>query len=98
MIDMLTTKNYFNQLDVTTQGNSMTKVGKYDYQPKLKYADIKRETLPIPEILTPISENDESIHYHLTAEEGTTEYFPGVESPSKGYNGNLLGPVMKLRK
>lgn len=95
---MLTTKNYFNQLDVTTQGNSMTTVGKYDSQPKLKYADIKRQLLPIPEILTPMTETDESVHYHLTAEEGTTEYFPGVKSPSKGYNGNLLGPIMKLRK
>ncbi len=95
---MLTTKNYFNQLDVTTQPNSMTNVGMFDSQPELKYAAMGRQDLPIPEMLKPVSENDESVHYHITAQEGKTEYFPGVESPSKGYNGNILGPVMKLKK
>ena len=95
---MLTTKNYFNHLDITTQANSRTVVSEFGSQPELKYVDMERQDLPVPEILDPIEQKKNNIHYHITAQDGTTEYFPGVKSPSKGYNGNLLGPVIRLRK
>src|SRR5699024_9019119 len=54
--------------------------------------------LPIPELLQPISEDDDKVHYHLTAKDSQTEYFKDVISPSKGFNRHVLGPVMKLKK
>lgn len=96
--NMLQAKNYFNQLDITSQGNSMTTVGKYDEQPVLEYAEMPRQDLPIPELLQPIAEDDDKVHYHLTAKDSQTEYFKDVISPSKGYNRHVLGPVMKLKK
>lgn len=95
---MLKTKNYFNDLDLTKQANSMTTVDEYSSQPTLKSAKMVRQTLPIPEILSPTSQMDHKTHYHITAQDGLTEYFPGIKSSSKGYNGDLLGPVMRLRK
>ncbi|SFH65350.1 multicopper oxidase family protein [Pisciglobus halotolerans] len=95
---MLTTKNYFHQLDVTSQPNSMTQVDDFDSQPTLKSVEMERQDLPIPALLEPVSQSEEKVHYHITAQEGETEYFPGIKSPSKGYNGNVLGPVMRLRK
>src|SRR5699024_12482799 len=81
--NMLRAKNYFNQLDITSQGNSMTTVGKYDEQPVLEYAEMPRQNLPIPELLQPIEEDDDKVHYHLTAKDSQTEYFKDVISPSK---------------
>lgn len=95
---MLKTGNYFKQLDLTKQANAMTIVADFDSQPLLKNANQKRQTLPIPPILEPISTTEQQIHYHLIAQEGETEYFQGLRSLSKGYNGDLLGPVLRLRK
>src|SRR5699024_12415725 len=79
-------------------GNSMTTVGKYDEQPVLEYAEMPRQNLPIPELLQPISEDDDKVHYHLTAKDSQTEYFKDVISPSKGFSRHVLGPVIKLKK
>lgn len=98
MNDMLTTKDYFNQLGITEQPISRTEITEFDSQPELKYVEMERQALPIPKMLYPVGQKEGSVHYHITAQDGTTEYFPGVKSPSKGYNGNILGPVMKLRK
>src|SRR5690625_7550902 len=57
-----------------------------------------RQNLPITELLQPIAEDDDKVHYHLTAKDSQTEYFKDVFSPSKGYNRHVLGPVMKLKK
>ena len=92
------TKDHFNELDITYQANSMTKVGGMDDQPKLKAVDFERQPLPIPDFLEPISETKDHVHYQVVAQEGETEYFPGVKSPSKGYNGDLLGKILKLKK
>lgn len=95
---MLKTEDYFNHLDLTKQPNSMTTVDEFSSQPTLKSAEIERQPLPIPEMLSPVSQTDSKIHYHIIAQNGLTEYFPGIQSPSKGYNGNLLGSVMRLRR
>src|SRR5699024_9577622 len=95
--NMLRAKNYFNQLDITSQGNSMTTVGKYDEQPVLEYAEMSRQNLPIPELLQPIEEDDIKVHYHLTAKNSQTEYCKDVIIQSKGYNGHVLGTVLKLK-
>lgn len=95
---LLQTKNYFNHLDLTQQSNSMTNVDEYDSQPTLKSVDMPRQNLPIPKMLNPVSQTEKENHFHVVAQNGKTEYFSGIESPSKGYNGNLLGPILRLRK
>src|SRR5699024_11992856 len=82
---MLQAKNYFNQLDITSQGNSMTTVGKYDEQPVLDYAKMPRQNLHITELLQPIAEDDDKVHYHLTAKVRQTEYSTDVISPSNTF-------------
>src|SRR5699024_12432321 len=95
---MLQAKNYFNQLDITSQGNSMTTVGKYDEQPVLEYAKMPRQNLPITELLQPIAEDDDKVHYHLTAKCSQTEYFKYVISSSKGFKHHVLSMVIILNK
>ncbi|MDN6196059.1 MAG: multicopper oxidase domain-containing protein [Atopostipes suicloacalis] len=95
---MLKAKNYFNDLDLTKQANSMTEVDEFDSQPTLKKVDMSRQSLPIPPLLEAVSTSEQHRHYHVVAQNGETEYFPGIKSPSKGYNGDLLGPVMRMRK
>jgi blue copper oxidase len=36
--------------------------------------------------------------YDLTARRGFTEFFAGLPAPTLGYNGNLLGPVLRMRR
>src|SRR5699024_8249742 len=96
--NMLRAKNYFNQLDITSQGNSMTTVGKYDEQPVLEYAEMPRQNLPIPELLQPIAEDDDKVHYYLTAKDSQTEYFKDMISSSKCISNHMLGPEIKLKK
>lgn len=98
MNSMLRTKDYFDDLDLTVQPNSRTSVDEYDSQPKLKSVEMERQPLPIPPILEPTLQTNKNTHYHITAQKGQTTYFPDIESPSKGYNGDLLGPIMQLRK
>src|SRR5690625_7034861 len=96
--NMLRAKNYFNQLDITSQGNSMTTVGKYDEQPVLEYAEMPRQNLPIPELLQPIAEDDHKVHYYLTAKDSQTEYGKEEINASKGFSCHDLRPDIKLRK
>ncbi|WP_024552169.1 multicopper oxidase CueO [Franconibacter helveticus 513] len=51
----------------------------------------KRPTLPIPELLTP----DAQSKIRLTAQAGVSQ-FNGQNVATWGYNGNLLGPALKL--
>ena len=51
----------------------------------------KRPTLPIPELLTP----DAQSKIRLTAQAGASQ-FNGQKVATWGYNGNLLGPALKL--
>lgn len=34
--------------------------------------------------------------YSLTATSGTTEFFPGLQTPTSGYNGSFLGPTLVM--
>src|SRR5699024_3927519 len=43
-------------------------------------------------------EYDDKEHYYLSAKDSQTEYFKDLISPSKGFNRNVLGPDMKLKK
>ena len=53
--------------------------------------DIARRPLPIPHLMLGGT-------YELTAQVGSTEIEPGVMTNTCGYNGNILGPTLRVRR
>ncbi len=53
-----------------------------------------RPALPVPKILQP----DVRGTYHLKMQQGQSQFLPGVNTTTWGVNGNLLGPVLRLRR
>ncbi|GLI55315.1 multicopper oxidase mco [Propionigenium maris DSM 9537] len=51
------------------------------------------EVLPIP----PLLEREEGV-FHLKVVEGKHEFFQGIEEETLGYNGDILGPTLRVRK
>ncbi|OZU87216.1 copper oxidase [Virgibacillus indicus] len=54
--------------------------------------------LPIPPLLEDLDPDPNKSEFHLTAQQGTSEILNGVESETLGYNGNILGPVIRVHK
>lgn len=52
------------------------------------------QKLQIPELLQPRIENGEKV-FDLTVQQGETEFFPGMQTKTLGYNGNYLGPTIR---
>lgn len=52
--------------------------------------------LPIPPVLE--KKQGQEFDYEVTAQEGATEFFEGVSTDTYGYNGNLLGPTLRLEE
>ncbi|HSJ37674.1 MAG TPA: multicopper oxidase domain-containing protein, partial [Planococcus sp. (in: firmicutes)] len=52
--------------------------------------------LPIPPLLE--KQQGQDFDYEVTAQEGTTEFFEGISTDTYGYNGDLLGPTLKLEE
>lgn len=52
--------------------------------------------LPIPPVLE--KQQGQDFDYEVTAQQGTTEFFEGVSTDTYGYNGDLLGPTLKLEE
>lgn len=56
------------------------------------------QELTFPELLVPTEVNGNHVTYELTAMEGKMSFIKGVETKTYGYNGNYLGPVIRLVK
>lgn len=54
--------------------------------------------LPIPPLLEDLDPDPNKSEFHLTAQQGTSEILDGVESETLGYNGNILGPVIRVHE
>lgn len=54
--------------------------------------------LPIPPLLENKSSDPNTADFTLNAEEGITSFFPGIKTETYGYNGNFLGPVIRVKK
>ncbi len=52
--------------------------------------------LSIPPVLE--RQQGQDFDYEVTAQQGTTEFFEGVSTDTYGYNGDLLGPTLKLEE
>lgn len=56
------------------------------------------QLLTFPEILTPSEKDGNHVTYELTAQEGKMTFIDGVETNTYGYNGDFLGPTLRLTK
>ena len=54
--------------------------------------------LIIPPLLEDQNPDPDIVEYKLNVQAGKTEFFPGVMTDSLGYNGNYLGPVLRIRR
>lgn len=71
--------------------------GHMDHNNPISLEDSKGlNELAIPPLLTPNQSGDAD--YTLTAQKGEHAFLQGQETTTYGYNGDLLGPVLKLRK
>ncbi|MBC2582038.1 multicopper oxidase family protein [Clostridium sp. DJ247] len=60
---------------------------------------IKQSTaLPIPKLLEDKNPESNLADFTLSAQEGTTSFFNGKQTNTYGYNGNYLGPVIRVNR
>lgn len=89
--------NCLTKIDFTSQKNAIQDLDRAG-EVALRPVDMARQELHIPPLLEPVEESDDAVHYHVAAQTGETEILSGNKTASSGYNGAILGPVMKLRK
>src|SRR5699024_11772597 len=53
--------------------------------------------LNLPSILEGVTNPDGEISYTITAQQGNTQLKEGAATQSYGYNGSILGPIIRLR-
>lgn len=54
--------------------------------------------LPIPPLLENVSKDPKIVQYKLNVQKGVTEFFKGAKNVTYGYNGNLLGPTIRVKR
>lgn len=59
---------------------------------------VESKPLPIPPLLEDLDPDPNKAEFHLTAQQGVSEILDGVESQTSGYNGNILGPIIRVNK
>src|SRR5699024_6910945 len=58
----------------------------------------EKNALPIPPLLEDKNPADDVAEFYLKAQKSTKAFFPGVATETYGYNGDYLGPVIKVKK
>jgi len=53
--------------------------------------------LPIPPLLENLDKTGATARFKLRAQQGSMSFLPGKETRTSGYNGNYLGPTIKVR-
>lgn len=61
-------------------------------------ADVRRRPLHVPPLALSTVDADGTRVVRLTPQEGSTQFVPGVDAPTWGYDGDLLGPTLRLRR
>ncbi|MDP1513386.1 multicopper oxidase domain-containing protein [Paenibacillus sp. CMAA1739] len=54
--------------------------------------------LTFPKLLKPDLEDTSSVAYTIRAQQGTYEIYDGTQTKTYGYNGDFLGPVIRLKQ
>lgn len=55
------------------------------------------DPLPVPPLLENLSTGVDEATFALQVQRGSLELLPGLVTPTMGYNGNFLGPTIKVR-
>ncbi|WP_070119562.1 multicopper oxidase family protein [Bacillus marinisedimentorum] len=53
--------------------------------------------LPIPPVLKDQNPDPNKAEFHLKAQKGKKEFFPGMEADTLGFNGDYLGPLIRVK-
>jgi len=64
---------------------------------RLLAASRKRNVLPVPPLLEGVL-RDGRRHFRLTARAGRRIFMPGIETPTWGFNGDYLGPTLRVKR
>ncbi|MBQ0139112.1 MAG: multicopper oxidase domain-containing protein [Kurthia sp.] len=56
------------------------------------------QPLTFPKVLQPTTSDGENVAYTLIAQKGTMIFMDGIKSETYGYNGDFLGPTIRLKK
>lgn len=72
--------------------------GAMDHEQKTLQNNTGENVLTFPGVIQPDSKKGNEVTYTLTAQSGTTELFKGHQTETFGYNGNLLGPTLRLEE
>ncbi|MFH5836448.1 multicopper oxidase family protein [Proteiniclasticum sp. C24MP] len=54
--------------------------------------------LPVPALLEDKNPNDGISEFEISVQEGETEFISGLKTPTLGYNGSYLGPVIRVSR
>ncbi|TMN22951.1 copper oxidase [Lentibacillus cibarius] len=60
--------------------------------------ETEETNLPIPPLLKDYNDDPNKAEFHLTAQNATKEFVPGKTTETMGYNGDYLGPAIRVRK
>lgn len=60
--------------------------------------NVGERPLTFPPILEPVFEEGNQVTYELTAQQGKMSFINGIETDTYGYNGDFLGPVIRLKE
>ncbi|WP_298844262.1 multicopper oxidase family protein [Clostridium sp.] len=87
--------NYFSK----GNGSAMVENMKSLTSNELKSKVVENSTkLPIPPLLENKSSDINTADFTLNVQKGITSFFPGVKTETYGYNGNFLGPVIRVKR
>ncbi|HSN67021.1 MAG TPA: multicopper oxidase domain-containing protein, partial [Fusibacter sp.] len=64
--------------------------------PQKQSEESDKNLLPIPELLADANPEKLVADYYLNAQYGLSNFIEGKQTPTMGYNGNYLGPVIKV--
>lgn len=56
------------------------------------------DMLPIPRLLEDTNSDENIADFNLVVQQGETNFYDDVLTPTLGYNGNFLGPVLKVKR
>lgn len=71
---------------------------RYDNPQQTLLANEGTQPLTFPPLLAPVSQDGKNVTYELTAQEGKMTFVDAIEADTYGYNGNFLGPTLRLEE
>ena len=59
---------------------------------------VNAKSLPIPILLEPFKSEESSLDFMINVQSGSTNFIGDLQTSTLGYNGDYLGPVIKVTK